>query len=63
MVVHRALAAAGDDVSAAVLYGDPFQRIKITNTPAEQYCATGDGVCLTGGFAITPGRKYQHHDR
>lgn len=59
MVVHRALASAGDKVDVAVTYGDPFQRLKITKVPAEQYCATGDGVCLTGGFAITPGRKCQ----
>jgi len=57
MVVHRALAEAGDDVSVAVTYGDPFQRMKITKVPAEQFCASGDGVCLTGGFAITPGRE------
>ena len=57
MVVHRALAEAGDGVSVAVTYGDPFQRMKITKVPAEQFCASGDGVCLTGGFAITPGRE------
>ncbi|KAK0840000.1 hypothetical protein LTR03_010892 [Friedmanniomyces endolithicus] len=58
MVVHVAASTLGSDISSAVLYGDPelHTASSVGNLPAskvKEFCASGDGVCETGGFAIT----------
>ncbi|KAK0313951.1 hypothetical protein LTR91_011582 [Friedmanniomyces endolithicus] len=58
MVVHVAASSLGSDISSAVLYGDPelHTASSVGSLPAsrvKEFCASGDGVCETGGFAIT----------
>lgn len=60
MVVHNAFSAQGitsKQVSAAVIFGDPFNGQKVGDLPADktkEYCASGDNVCSgSGSFAIT----------
>ncbi|KAK1066314.1 hypothetical protein LTR33_011621 [Friedmanniomyces endolithicus] len=58
MVVHVAASTLGSDISSAVLYGDPelHTASSVGSLPAskvKEFCASGDGVCETGGFAIT----------
>lgn len=57
-VVSNAISQSGvskDDVAAAVLYGDPSRNPAggLDKSKIKSYCASGDGVCETGGFAIT----------
>jgi len=56
-VVSNAISSAGvnpDDISAAVVYGDPSRVAAggLDKSKVKDYCVTGDGVCL-GTFAIT----------
>ncbi|KAK0944799.1 hypothetical protein LTR29_003612 [Friedmanniomyces endolithicus] len=58
MVVHVAASSLGSDISSAVLYGDPelHTASSVGSLPAsrvKEFCASGDGVCETRGFAIT----------
>jgi predicted esterase len=60
MVVHNAFSSQGltsSQVSAAVLFGDPFNGQSVGNLPSsavEEFCASGDSVCDgSGSFAIT----------
>ncbi|KAK1816898.1 hypothetical protein LTR12_008737 [Friedmanniomyces endolithicus] len=58
MVVHVAASTLGSSISSAVLYGDPelHTASSVSSLPAskvKEFCASGDGVCETGGFAIT----------
>jgi hypothetical protein len=56
-VVSNAIASSGvnpDDISAAVLYGDPSQKAAggLDPSKVKDYCTSGDGVCA-GTFAIS----------
>ena len=56
-VVSNAIAKSGvnpDDISAAVVFGDPSRNAAggLDKSKVKDYCVTGDGVCL-GTFAIT----------
>jgi len=60
MVVHNAFSSQGltnSQVSAAVLFGDPFNGQSVGNLPSsvvKEFCASGDSVCDgSGSFAIT----------
>ena len=52
MVVHNAANSLGaDQVSAAVLFGDPFKAMAVGKLPSnkvKEYCALGDPVCENG---------------
>lgn len=54
MVVHNAansLSADDNQVSAAVLFGDPFKTQsvgKLANDKRKEFCAQGDPVCANG---------------
>ncbi|ODM21006.1 hypothetical protein SI65_04059 [Aspergillus cristatus] len=53
MVVHNAAnSLSADQISAAVLFGDPFKAQsvgKLDDSKRKEYCAQGDPVCLNGG--------------
>ena len=56
-VVSNAIASSGvnpDDISAAVLYGDPSRNAAggLDASKVKDYCTSGDGVCA-GTFAIS----------
>jgi cutinase len=60
LVVHNAFSSQGltsSQVSAAVVFGDPFNGQKIGNLASssiKEYCASGDSVCNgSGTYAIT----------
>ncbi|KAK5136775.1 hypothetical protein LTR08_002071 [Meristemomyces frigidus] len=58
-VCHYAVKSGGLDystVSSAVIYGDPEYKKSVGDLPASQvkeFCASGDGVCEDGTFAIS----------
>lgn len=56
-VVSNAISsgASPDDIAAVVVYGDPSRNTAggLDKSKVKSYCASGDGVCETGGFAIT----------
>jgi hypothetical protein len=56
MVVHNAAnSLSADQVSGAVLFGDPFKAQavgKLDSSKVKEYCATGDPVCLNGANVL-----------
>ncbi|KAK6397659.1 hypothetical protein LTR65_004907 [Meristemomyces frigidus] len=58
-VCHYAVKSGGlsaDDVSAAVIYGDPEDGTSVGDLPAsklKEFCASGDGVCEDHTFDIS----------
>ena len=54
MVVHNAAKSLGADgqISAAVLFGDPFKMQKVEgldDSKRKEFCRQGDPVCANGG--------------
>lgn len=53
MVVHNAAnSLSADQISGAVLFGDPFKAQsvgKLDDSKRKEFCAQGDPVCLNGG--------------
>lgn len=52
MVVHNAAnSLSADQISAAVLFGDPFKAMsvgKLASSKVKEFCAAGDPVCENG---------------
>lgn len=56
MVVHNAAnSLAADQITAAVLFGDPFKTQsvgKVAGDKVKEFCHLGDPVCLNGANAM-----------